>query len=879
MDSPLIGICLVGEVESSTGNVIGVVYMHQSKRSKSLAEFRQDVNSALPQALGQKCYIFLTASGWEINENLEATVKVSDVVTDRGTVMVRIAYQRPRVGIVVEGKPDTPVGFVFCNVQTTVQELWSDIKQQLPSLVGALSATSFCFLDRNGWPIAKEQQHLMTVLDISTNYVVRIRCFRPERRLSRQLRLPGSEPDFSLPVSTLASPLPMAVSLAPITETMEQVVTPSVEQGMGSELYTNSLKQSFVSGTYVYEILISYVHREAADYALLLKDALEKLGYSIFLDVECIQGGIDWQDALNDAITNCSLFVPLITMEYGDTLWTNREVKMADVLGKIIIPVNFLESWPPKCLAIQFATTQFIPWSVLAVEGGSEMGNRVASVAANISQRYQLEKVADIEEVRSQQGSQIAFVIEEPEPSASPFSPPPVPRMKKKSSIKSYASMLPKSLPATYRKSIQESREGRPLVVFCCHASQRDFTGGLAGELERKDYEVWCTYGLSDITSDGERQREIFQQKADEAGAVVFVLSEDFSNCTFCKEQVYYCEQRKRIIPVLYEPLQLPHWMALLIGTNTFVNCRSSNYMVTFLERVESALNPTKAEQDLKESLRQKAQIAEMVTDLAHKLPKGKHVYISGGTKFFSPNGEDICKELGKQLARDPEVVLVTGGFYGVGETTARSFHDERIRTNRPSGVCHVIAMRDDEDKSHQTRQNPDGTFLAVPYGETLFYGGSVRQREQLTPIVLDLCVLIEGGPGAAFEAQQFVWNGNCVVPVKVTGGAAGGSFNVPETIFNKPPNVAESDWTVLGDSEASPVDVAASVCRIVAAMKCSAVNLQTVKQKGGFKRSETLPDYGTESPSMQPIKRTYSDSNSPKLSSSRQKVKSTGLK
>ena len=878
--------------------------MQQSNRSNmSLAEFRQDVNSALPGTLGRKRYVFLTSSGWEISEILESVVKVSDVITERGTVKVRTAHQRPRVGIVIEGNPDTPVGFVFSSVQTTVQDFWSDVKQQLPSLVGSLSATSFCFLDRNSWPIAREQQHLMTVLDISTDYVVRIRCFRPDRRLSRQLRLPGSEPDFSLPpASTVASPLPMAVvslasslsggtadprhGLIPITETAEQVMTASMEQSVRSELYTDSLKQSFISGTYVYEILISYVHKEAAEYAPLLKDALEKFGYTVFLDVECIQGGIDWQDALNDAITNCSLFVPLITMEYGDTLWTNREVKMADVLGKIIIPVNFLESWPPKCLAIQFATTQFIPCSVPApLQGGgrSEIGDRIASIAADISQRYQKEKAADIimeDDDESLPGSQISFVVEEPSP-RSPGTPPPpsMYRVKKKSSIKSYASLLPKSLPANYRKSIQESREGRPLVVFCCHGSQREFTQGLAKELERKDYEVWCTYGLNGIASDSERQREIFQQKADEAGAVVFVLSEDFSKCAFCEEQVYYCEQRKRIIPVLYEPLQLPHWMALLIGTNTFINCRSSNYMVTFLERVESALNPMKAEQDLKEILRQKAQIAEMVTDLANKLPKGKHVYISGGTKFFSPNGEEICKELGKQLARDLEVVLVTGGFYGVGETTAQSFYDERIRMNRPNGVCHVIAVRDDQDKSPQTRQNADGTFQVVPYGETLFYGESVRQREMLTPVVLDLCVLIEGGPGAAFEAQQFVWNGNCVVPVKVTGGAAGGSFNVPKTIFNRPPNVAESDWTALGDSEASPVSVAAAVCRIVAAMKCSAASLQTAKQKGSFKRSETLPsDYSTENPSTQPMKRTYSDSNSPKLSINRRKVKSTGL-
>ena len=36
------------------------------------------------------------------------------------------------------------------------------------------------------------------------------------------------------------------------------------------------------------------------------------------------------------------------------------QVKLADVLGKYILPVNFLPDWPPRCLAIQFATTQYV---------------------------------------------------------------------------------------------------------------------------------------------------------------------------------------------------------------------------------------------------------------------------------------------------------------------------------------------------------------------------------------------------------------------------------------------------------------------------------------------------------------------------------------
>lgn len=40
------------------------------------------------------------------------------------------------------------------------------------------------------------------------------------------------------------------------------------------------------------------------------------------------------------------------------------------------------------------------------------------------------------------------------------------------------------------------------------------------------------------------------------------------------------------------------------------------------------------------------------------------------------------------------------------------------------------------------------------------------------------------GGPGAAHEAEQFSWNEHAVIPIKCTGGAAGGDFVVPNKIF-----------------------------------------------------------------------------------------------
>ena len=35
-----------------------------------------------------------------------------------------------------------------------------------------------------------------------------------------------------------------------------------------------------------------------------------------------------------------------------------------------------------------------------------------------------------------------------------------------------------------------------------------------------------------------------------------------------CAWQVFYCEHRKRVIPVCYEDIQMPGWMSMLIGTS-----------------------------------------------------------------------------------------------------------------------------------------------------------------------------------------------------------------------------------------------------------------------------------------------------------------------
>lgn len=53
--------------------------------------------------------------------------------------------------------------------------------------------------------------------------------------------------------------------------------------------------------------MISYVRNEASIHAIKLKRSLVELGFQVFLDVDEITVGDDWQDSLNEAVNACEV--------------------------------------------------------------------------------------------------------------------------------------------------------------------------------------------------------------------------------------------------------------------------------------------------------------------------------------------------------------------------------------------------------------------------------------------------------------------------------------------------------------------------------------------------------------------------------------------
>lgn len=122
-----------------------------------------------------------------------------------------------------------------------------------------------------------------------------------------------------------------------------------------------------------YDVFISY-RRDGGEYtAKILRDRLEKLGYSVFFDVESLRSG-DFNTRLYSVIEECKDFILILSPNALDRCqseddWVRRESEYALERGKNIVPVmlrgfEFPESLPPSIERLRFkhgipANTEF----------------------------------------------------------------------------------------------------------------------------------------------------------------------------------------------------------------------------------------------------------------------------------------------------------------------------------------------------------------------------------------------------------------------------------------------------------------------------------------------------------------------------------------
>ncbi|GFV51840.1 TIR domain-containing protein [Trichonephila clavipes] len=856
----------------------------------SLDELRQFMCAELPYF--PATFNFLTKDGWPVLKAQEHKVNTSHVIRENNCICIKKEYEKPRVGIVTSG--GDAVGFVFTDLNINIKQLRETMEQQLK--ISQQMRLEYRFIEKNGWPVMASQESILSLLDIMLGQIVRIQ--NSERHFTA---VDNVRPNFlmltngtSAPENQLPSPSQENAEHEPVKRKKSLKFSRDTQSSM--KVRKESEKRPRLGkDNYIKPILISYVRAEAAQYALDLKQELVTMGFSVYLDVHEIKTGSDWQDALNFAVTHCFLFVPLITPMYGKTQWTNREIKLADVLGKRIIPVNFMEHWPPACLAIQFASTQYIPWKL------QESDHVKEPEKPSDSKHWDPTCIKRVSKQIAECYKDYYFRL-------------PKRSLSNKEIVPFTA--VPRSKEEFYTPVKDEYIEDKQSIVISAHPRQRYLAEDLKILFEKNGYEVWCSvdlldsqinlgseditsadpntprnlptiqegdvffnpndvemyssigekktlsmlykeqevaYGrrplsrlmsqLSDISQPSTLSREkldhlhTFQKKVDQAAVVIVLVSESYTKSTFSHQQVFYCEHRKRVVLVRCDVAPIPKWFRLLMGNDMIMKVNNPQFECVLKARVKRAINPSSSETP--KDATAEAKMNCLVNFLKRNLPlQDMCVYVIGSSKLQNQRAEEICKAIGAELAKVERVSLVTGGFFGAADITAKTFNECRKNNfdysanKEESAVVHILPMHDSEDLTAKARQNPDGSFEAVPYGKTVFLGDSVKERETVAARLLDTCIVIEGGPGVVHEMEEFIWNDHFVIPIMSTGGAAGGHFGVPVKIFEVPPGVDDADWSVLSDQEATPETVAKAVVNIMVSLKKSLSSPTNTLQK-----------------------------------------------
>jgi predicted Rossmann-fold nucleotide-binding protein/ankyrin repeat protein len=226
--------------------------------------------------------------------------------------------------------------------------------------------------------------------------------------------------------------------------------------------------------------------------------------------------------------------------------------------------------------------------------------------------------------------------------------------------------------------------------------------------------------------------------------------------------------------------------------------------------------------------------LGECVVVAQHRIGKFC-VGLLGSTAFHGARSEEITSALGAALARVKNLALVTGGMRGVQDVAGRSFEDAKAFGSGKSRLFHISPKM-------KTAENED-VYTSLQHGQTMRMGRDLAERRSIFAQVCKVYVVMEGGPGTTDEAVKALERGAVVIPIRRSGGAAGGMFNFPLRECKKPDSVADADWAQLSsDSESSPFEVAAAVARMVATCFNSVTKSSPFEVAAAVARMEAPP-------------------------------------
>ncbi|MBS0264647.1 MAG: hypothetical protein JSS02_22120 [Planctomycetes bacterium] len=177
---------------------------------------------------------------------------------------------------------------------------------------------------------------------------------------------------------------------------------------------------------------------------------------------------------------------------------------------------------------------------------------------------------------------------------------------------------------------------------------------------------------------------------------------------------------------------------------------------------------------------------------IAAELPRGPRVVIIGSSAFWHDQSLETSAALGKLLAGLPELVLITGGVGGAGESVGRAFDAAARARGSSAEVYHILPHHE----------------FTWDYGRTLYAGQNMADRREVLGRLASLYIVIEGGPGTVHEARVALARQAWILPIGWLGGCAGDLHAELEC----PAGLDRALWGCLGDPASSPTDSAQAV-------------------------------------------------------------------
>jgi len=104
------------------------------------------------------------------------------------------------------------------------------------------------------------------------------------------------------------------------------------------------------------EIFISYSSANR-DFALQIEERLEQF-FNVWIDREGIEGGMQWEKAITEALKGCTVFIVIVTPESNQSEWVARETILAEQLNKYRIPLFLDGELPLRLLNLHFIDFQ-----------------------------------------------------------------------------------------------------------------------------------------------------------------------------------------------------------------------------------------------------------------------------------------------------------------------------------------------------------------------------------------------------------------------------------------------------------------------------------------------------------------------------------------